>query len=73
VTYDATGQAQELPYRYVPQAFREWGAVPKDWHTQCSTLAGDSGMLTKLKRLYPIVGELPVASMHVVAKRCDGV
>lgn len=57
VTYDATGEAQELPYQYVPQAFREWGAVPKDWHTQCSTLADGAGLLTKLKRLYPIVGE----------------
>jgi hypothetical protein len=41
----------------VPQAFREWGAVPKDWHTQCSTLADGAGLLSKLKRLYPIVGE----------------
>lgn len=58
MTYDRDGEAQELPYQYVPSAFREWGAVPKDWHTQCSTLADESGLLVKLKRLYPIVGEL---------------
>lgn len=56
MTYDADGEAQELPYHFVPDAFREWGAVPKDWHTQCSTLADGGGMLSKLKRLYPIVG-----------------
>ncbi len=30
--------------------------VPKDWHTQTSTLASDEGLLTTLKRLMPIVG-----------------
>ncbi len=30
--------------------------VPKDWHTQTSSLASDEGLLTKLKRLMPIVG-----------------
>ena len=71
VTYDATGEAQELPYQYVPQAFREWGAVPRDWHTQCSTLADGAGLLTKLKRLYPIVGEQRRAVAILRAVTCS--
>ncbi len=31
VTYCADGTAQELPYQYVPSAFREWDQVPEDW------------------------------------------
>jgi hypothetical protein len=30
--------------------------VPKDWHTQNSTLVDDTGLHCKLKRLMPIVG-----------------
>lgn len=30
--------------------------VPKDWHTQNSTLVTKDGLLTRLKRLMPIVG-----------------
>ena len=35
---------------------REWGIKVLDWHTQHSTKADGAGLLSKLKRLMPIVG-----------------
>jgi hypothetical protein len=35
-TFSPSGDALELPERFVPQAFREWDMVPKDWQSQCS-------------------------------------
>lgn len=69
-TFSNDGEAQELPYQYVPAAFREWNMVPKDWHTQNSTLASDDGLLTKLKRLMPIVGcEADAVAFHEDERR----
>jgi hypothetical protein len=35
-TFSPSGDALDLPDRYVPQAFRDWDMVPKDWQSQCS-------------------------------------
>ena len=35
---------------------REWGIKVLDWHTQHSTQADANGLISKLKRLMPIVG-----------------
>jgi hypothetical protein len=43
-TFSPAGDALDLPERFVPQAFREWDMVPKDWQSQCSVppLEGES-------------------------------
>ena len=52
VTYDAKGEAQELPPSVVPAAFREWEVSVRDWQTQCSTVVDGSGVLRyRLRRL----------------------
>jgi len=69
-SFNRTGEPVELPPRYVPEAFREWGVEVADWQTQCSTECvpggggdGDDGGSTatprvshRLKRLLPSVG-----------------
>ena len=39
-----------------PVCCREWGIKVLDWHTQHSTKADSHGLISKLKRLMPIVG-----------------
>ena len=64
--FNRTGSPIELPPRYVPEAFREWGVEVADWQTQCSTevlpVPGGDAISTsfslsyRLKRLLPSVG-----------------
>ena len=34
-TFSADGSPQQLPERYVPGAFRDWGVELYDWQSQC--------------------------------------
>jgi hypothetical protein len=60
--FSRDGSPVELPPRFVPDAFREWGVAVCDWQTQCSTDAGVDGeggsvrVAYRLKRLLPSVG-----------------
>eukprot|EP01024_Parvocaulis_polyphysoides_P001197 TRINITY_DN10330_c0_g1_i1.p1 TRINITY_DN10330_c0_g1~~TRINITY_DN10330_c0_g1_i1.p1 ORF type:complete len:264 (-),score=52.58 TRINITY_DN10330_c0_g1_i1:299-1090(-) len=46
----------EIPSRYVPEAFAEWGQVLYDWQTQCSMIAKQDGLKYTLRKLLPTVG-----------------
>jgi hypothetical protein len=59
-TFDRDGVPQQLPDRFVPSAFREWGVELCDWQSQCSMLcSADSSELRlqyRLRRMMPTVG-----------------
>jgi hypothetical protein len=63
-TFNPAGDALDLPERFVPQAFRDWDMVPKDWQSQCSVpppeqAAGGGGLpLLRFasRRMMPTVG-----------------
>ena len=63
VTFDApSGEPQELPREFVPEAFREWELSVRDWQTQCSmnspesSSSSDSSLEYRVRRLLPSVG-----------------
>ena len=56
-TFSGTGDPQELPAIYVPEAFREWGEGLYDWQTHCSIACGDPpacGVEVAVRRLVPL-------------------
>lgn len=55
-TFDADGQARELPEYYVPQAYRDWDVQLYDWQCQCSMLCNGEGMTSVTRKLMPTVG-----------------
>lgn len=55
-TFNAEGQASELPEHFVPAAYREWEVKLFDWQTQCSAEATKEGLHYTMKRLMPTVG-----------------
>ena len=44
VSFNAAGEAQELPPAYVPDAFKEWGVAVCDWQTQASVCVEEGGL-----------------------------
>lgn len=42
-TFTPSGDPEQLPERYVPGAFRDWGVELWDWQSQCSSTVTDDG------------------------------
>lgn len=55
-TFDADGEARELPEYYVPQAYRDWDVQLYDWQSQCSINSTDTGLMCVTRRMMPTVG-----------------
>ena len=56
-TFDADGEARELPEYYVPQAYRDWDVQLYDWQSQCSMNSTEtSGLSCVSRRMMPTVG-----------------
>lgn len=56
-TFDADGEARELPEYYVPQAYRDWDVQLYDWQSQCSMNSDETtGLSCVTRRMMPTVG-----------------
>ncbi len=55
-TFDADGEARELPEYYVPQAYRDWDVQLYDWQSQCSINSTETGLMCVTRRMMPTVG-----------------
>ena len=55
-TFDADGEARELPEYYVPQAYRDWDVQLYDWQSQCSMNSTETGLMSVTRRMMPTVG-----------------
>jgi len=44
-SFNADGSPQQLPERFVPDAYREWGVELFDWQSQCSVTTAEDWQL----------------------------
>eukprot|EP01025_Chloroclados_australasicus_P038888 TRINITY_DN4014_c1_g2_i2.p3 TRINITY_DN4014_c1_g2~~TRINITY_DN4014_c1_g2_i2.p3 ORF type:complete len:371 (+),score=46.07 TRINITY_DN4014_c1_g2_i2:68-1114(+) len=56
VIFNSEGEPIEIPSRFVPEAFAEWGQILYDWQTQCSMIAQEDCLKFTLRKLLPTVG-----------------